>query len=201
MRESRLGRRVRGLWGTPRRAVTAAGLTGAVLAAGAIALAQIPAAGAATTPARPPAKGTIIKTGNLKTNVILATKAHGNVRHAAPTSTTYSFLGKPVYSWVSDQADHVVITGTVDIGSSTIGTEASGRLAVCVQRYHQKLRPSPFVLPELFTTATEEFFPATASGVIGSLTKGKYHFGLCMASASANTRIGDVSGSVTLIQG
>ena len=192
--------RLRDCWSTPRRAAAAGSFSGAILAAGAIALVQVPAAGAAVRSAKPPAKGTIISVSNIPIPTVIA----GPIQHVrrVPAISGYHFVSPFVTKTITAKSTKVVITGTIDIGSSATTVLATGLLSVCAQHAPSgALRWSGRVEPEISTTAANEFIAQSASGVLTRLSPGKYRFGLCMASRSADLETGLSSGTVMLIAG
>jgi len=192
--------RLRDCWSTPRRAAAAGSFSGAILAAGAIALVQVPAAGAAVHSAKPPAKGTIISVSNIPIPKVVLGPIQ-RPRHV-PAVTGYQFVSPVVTQRIGAKSTKVVITGTIDIGSSATNVLAIGLLSVCAQHAPSGvLRSAGRVEPEINTTAANEFIAQSASGVLTRLSPGKYRFGLCMASRSADLETGLSSGTVLLIAG
>jgi hypothetical protein len=191
--------RLRGCWSTPRRAAATGSLSGAILAAAAIALVAMPAAGAAVHPAAAPVKGTILSVTNIPSPVLTA----GPLQPARRLpSASYSFVSHVVTKTIPSKSTQVVITGSVDIGSSVLNELATGALSVCAQRAPSgNLRPAVRVEPEIVTTIGDEFFAQSTSGVLTGLSHGKYRFGLCMANRSSNVVIGFSTGTVMLIAG
>ena len=192
---------LRSCWSTPRRAAAASSISGAILAAGVIALVQVPAAGAAVHSAKAPAKGTIISVSNIPLPKNIVSGAVQPER-PVPSNTGYRFVSPFVTKTISAKSTKVVITGTIDLGSSVIQELASGYLSVCAQRGPSgTLHSSGRVEPEIYTGVLNEFFAQSASGVLANLSPGKYRFGLCIASRSANLETGFSSGTVMLIAG
>ena len=192
--------RLRDCWSTPRRAAAAGSFSGAILAAGAIALVQVPAAGAAVHSAKPPAKGTIISVSNIPVPTAIA----GPIQHVrrVPAISGYHFVSPFVTKTITAKSTKVVITGTVDLGSSATNTLATGYLSVCAQHAPSgTLRSAGRVEPEISTSVPGEFLAQSASGALTGLSRGKYRFGLCMAARSSTLETGYSSGTVMLIAG
>ena len=124
-----------------------------------------------------------------------------HVRHL-PSVSGYYFVSPFVTKTITAKSTKIVITGTIDLGSSVINELATGYLSVCAQHAPSgTLRAAGRVEPEIYTSVPSEFYAQSASGVITNLSPGKYRFGLCMEGRSSNLETGYSSGTVMLIAG
>lgn len=125
--------------------------------------------------------------------------------HFAPGATTvtgsswaFTTTTPPTVTF-KDTHTAAEVTATVD-QASTNGAYASGLLGICYEPVGGSVVTNvSFVFPE-FQAPAGSWFAQTVSGIVGGLTPGQYHVGMCQEGDSTNMEDGDNTGTIIVAE-